>query len=250
MRDHEELNESQAEDLMQRSAPRRSFLKSAAGGLTAISALGLAPLLRGKSAAVDSQSNLATPGVVAASSLAQITHYVSISHTGPFQDVNNTWARLTQFVLHNNLSSPGVIAFAAACPCGGEVEAGSIVGADGSTELQYQACIAVSPSQHAVVSRQLAANPSLNYAGVKTGTASLGSTKVVVHRGSYSTIGDTYRNALNAGVTLFSSQKQNGQPFSIEVYKNNPLLTKPEDLITEIHFPASSSYSATGPLFE
>lgn len=225
---------------------RRSFLTSAAGAVTTLGALGIAPLLKAKSPtgkpAGESQAAVGalTPGQL------PVSYYVSIRHIGPFQDVNTTWARLTQFAQSHGVAGAGVVSFATACPCNdinAPIESESL----SPSQYQYDACISLTAAQYQEISEALAKSPE-NFAGVAVGKVSLGNTQFVVHNGPYSTIADTYRAALGAGATLFSSLKPNGSPVAVEVYKNNPLLTKPSALVTEIHFPAGASYSTTGPL--
>jgi effector-binding domain-containing protein len=220
---------------------RRKFLKGAAGAMVVAGAIGLDPLLRGTSAnAAPVSGSLVTTQELTRSSLTTLTHYVSIRHLGPFQQVNATWARLTQFALQQGISGPHVIAFAAACPCddiNAPVAAAKVPIGSGQLQLQYDACLAISAAQHNAITREMTFRPGDNFAGLRAGTIRVGDTMMTVHRGPYSTIGDTYRSALAAGATLGTSPDGKGLPVAFEVYKNNPLLTDPESLITEIHFP-------------
>ena len=92
---------------------RRQFLKGAAGAAMVASSIGLSPLLGSSPAVAAPVSGLK----LQASSLSNITHYVGIRHVGAFNDVNSTWARLTQFALQQGISGPNVISFADVCPC-------------------------------------------------------------------------------------------------------------------------------------
>lgn len=250
MRETDQPDENTGASSPRSAFDRRRFLRGAAGAVTAAGSLGLAPLVGAPS--LGSSSRLGPGKVIAVSpglqtgSLSNLSHYISIRHTGPFQDVNTTWARLTQFALANNLSGSNLVTFAAACPCG-DINA-EIAGVEPG-DLQYDACLAVTAAQHSQITQTLASKPGSNYAGVKTGTVSVGTTMMIVHQGPYSLLGETYRAALEAGATLFTSVSGSGQSVAIEVYRNNPLLTKPADLITEIHFSSGSGHTATGPLF-
>ncbi|HME07473.1 MAG TPA: GyrI-like domain-containing protein [Bryobacteraceae bacterium] len=254
MKDKDQMNENKIEGAVQPTLFRRDFLSVAAGAVGAVSLA--APLLR----ATPQETGNSQSGSRGALTRARldITHYISIRHVGPYTDVNATWARLSQFAMSQGLAGSSVITLAAACPCGDinapiESDGGTgattdAVGGQSAAGLQYDACLAVSAADHGRISQYLSAAKE-NVANVRTGTVNLGDTLMVVHQGPYATIGDTYRKAVGAGATLFSSAKADGLPFAIEVYRNNPLLTKQSDLITEIHFPLGSQYSATGPLF-
>jgi len=223
---------------------RRRFLKGAAGAAGAamvVSSIGLDPLLRGTVANAaplgGAMNQVLTPGT-----LKNISHYVSIRHLGPFQQVNTTWARLTQFALQQGLVGPQVLAFAVACPCddiNAPIAAASVQLPTGTfaPQLQYDACLAISAVQHNQITKQMTFRPGDNFVGLRAGRIAVGDTMMTIHRGPYGNIGDTYRAALAAGATLGTSPDGKGRPVAFEVYRNNPLLTDPEALITEIHFP-------------
>lgn len=64
---------------------------------------------------------------------------------------------------------------------------------------------------------------------IKAGTTPAGKALKIVHHGSYETLGDTYAKIERAGMRL--------TPYSWEVYPNDPSVTPPEDLVTEIFMP-------------
>lgn len=243
MRDNDENNKGQVASSAHEPVDRRLFLKGAAGAAVVAGAIGLQPLLRGAVANAAQAGGAAVTQGLIPGTLKSLTHYVSVRHLGPFQQVNATWARLTQFALQQGISGPHVIAFAVACPCddinqpyvaAARVAPGSL---PAQLQLQYDACLAISPAQHNMITTQMAFRPGDNFAGLRAGRIGVGDTMMIVHRGPYDKIGDTYRAALDAGATLGTSPDGKGLPVAFEVYKNNPLLTDPEALITEIHFP-------------
>jgi AraC family transcriptional regulator len=61
---------------------------------------------------------------------------------------------------------------------------------------------------------------------------------VVTHRGSYSTLSDTWRQVFREWVP-HSDRKVRSAP-CFEVYLNDPASTQPEDLVTEIHVPLNA----------
>jgi len=225
---------------------RRRFLKGAAGvaGAAMVAgSIGLDPLLRGTAANAAPFAGTAFQQVLTPGTLKNITHYVSIRHLGPFQQVNATWARLTQFALQQGIVGPHVIAFAVDCPCDtldAPIESAANVQLPTGTlvpQLQYDACLAISPAQHTMITKQMAFRPGDNFVGLRAGRIAVGDTMMAIHRGPYGNIGETYRAALAAGATLGTSPDGKGLPVAFEVYRNNPLLTDPEALITELHFP-------------
>lgn len=247
---HDEKSNDKPESLRDRQFDRRRFLGAAgAAGTAMVVSSGLGGLFGippAHAAAVPFAG--AVQPMFQPGTLSNITNFVSIRHIGPFQDVNTTWARLTQFALSQGIVGSNVVAFATACPCddiNAPVAAATAIpvkGANGvasQLNLVYDACLAISPQQHQFVTQGMAVHPGANFDGIRAGAMSVNETMVVVHRGSYASIGDTYRAALAAGATLGTSPDGENLPVAFEVYKNNPLLTKPEALITEIHFPLS-----------
>jgi hypothetical protein len=227
---------------------RREFLKRAAGATGAamvVGTLGANPEL----ASSEEQPSQGGKKVeLQRSTLSSITHYLSLRHEGPLQEVNATWARLTQFALSKGIAGPNLVAFAAACPCqlrptdrSGDPahEATEVRNAQGGKELTifYDACLAISAVDHCAVSEKTSTLPEENLSGLRTGRVGIGDTHMVIHRGPYARLVDTYKAAMAAGATLGSKPGWQGLPVAFEVYRNNPLLTKPDALITEIHFP-------------
>ncbi len=64
---------------------------------------------------------------------------------------------------------------------------------------------------------------------IKAGATPAGKALKVVHRGSYATLGNTYAEIEKAGMML--------APYSWEVYPNDPSVTAPDELVTEIFMP-------------
>jgi effector-binding domain-containing protein len=197
-----------------------------------------------------------TPGsmVLRRSNLSNLTHYLGIRHVGSFQDVNATWARLTQYAFSRGLAGPHVVAFATVCPCNKTQPQGlsTLVqgGLDDQQDLRllYDACLSISEDQFGFVVDQMTSDAETELTGLRAGSLTVGETQVIIHRGPYNLIGSTYRAALAAGATLsFSPDGENGQ-VAFEVYRNNPLLTKAEALITEIHFPLGHASTRSRPL--
>lgn len=155
-----------------------------------------------------------------------ITNYISIRHFGPLEEVNSTWSRLIQFAFHLGISGPEVIAFGLCCDYPPNTP---------PDQIRYDACLSISPAQHENLVQPMAANMDDNFEGIRLNTLKVGKTMMTVHRGPYSNIRDAYTDALEAAALTGIDVHSHGLP-TIEVYKNNPLLTKPEALITEIHF--------------
>jgi AraC family transcriptional regulator len=58
---------------------------------------------------------------------------------------------------------------------------------------------------------------------------------ITIHRGPYESLGDTYRQLY--GTWLPSSGREPRNSPSFEIYRNSPMDTQPENLITEIFLP-------------
>lgn len=159
-------------------------------------------------------------------SLNHISNYISLRHFGPFEEVNDTWSRLIQFAFHQGIVGPQVVSFGACPVCPGETF---------DEKLRYDACLAINPEQHKAITQSLVPKAEDNFEGFRTNTLKVGKTMLTVHYGPYSTIRESYADAINAGV-LHGFKFDGHRLPTIEIYRNNPLLTKPEALITEIHF--------------
>ena len=159
-------------------------------------------------------------------STVRITHYISIRHFGPYEEVNATWARLTQFAFEYGASGPDVVAFGFCHDCGPHTP---------PEEIRYDACLGVDPKFHKSLMEKMADSKDGDFEGIRLETMSVGKTIMTVHRGPYSTIREAYTDALRAAATQKLSFDAHRLP-TLEVYRNNPLLTKPESLLTEIHF--------------
>jgi AraC family transcriptional regulator len=58
---------------------------------------------------------------------------------------------------------------------------------------------------------------------------------VATHRGPYDTLSTTYRGLYGGWLPTSGREPRNAPPF--EIYRNNPMETKPEDLVTDIFLP-------------
>ena len=158
--------------------------------------------------------------------LSHFDHYISLRHFGPYDGVNETWSRLVQFAFHQSIVGPKVVPFGICPVCPGNVF---------PSELWYDACLTLSPEQHEAIAHKMVAKPEDDLEGIELNTLRVDKTVMTIHRGPYSRLRETYTDAIIAG-RLQGFHFEGHRLPTIEIYRNNPLLTKPEALVTEIHF--------------
>lgn len=155
-----------------------------------------------------------------------IRNYVSIRHYGPYEDVNDTWARLTQFAFERGIAGPQVMTFGICHDCQPHTP---------PDQIRYDACLGISPESYAELTQQMSASEDDDFTGIRMETMVPLKTVMTIYRGPYKDIREAYTDALRAAATKGLNFDAHKLP-TIEVYKNNPLFTKPESLVTEIHF--------------
>jgi AraC family transcriptional regulator len=156
------------------------------------------------------------------------TQALSIRHFGPYQEVNETWAKLTQAAFNLGIAGPDVVAFGLSYddPTTTPLE-----------KIRYDACLSISKVHFNLLTQRFEAEevseePQMR--GVRAWPVSFGQTMMTVHRGSYGDIREAYTDLLRE-VAFSAKTREPPRPPFIEVYRNNPLLTRSQDLITEIH---------------
>lgn len=144
---------------------------------------------------------------------------ISLRHFGPYQEVNETWAKLTALAFDKGLS-------------GSDVKAVGICYDDPTKtpaeRIRYDACLTINESK--AKSFQLDEHRD-EFTGIRLESIPEVKTVATTFQGDYAELCIAYTDALRVpGV-----RESTGPTY--EVYRNNPLLTPKEDLITEIHFP-------------
>jgi AraC family transcriptional regulator len=135
-----------------------------------------------------------------------------VRHVGPYADVGQTWRKLFAWAGSSGLLGRGVKAL-------------GIVHDDPEVtppdKVRYDACLIV--------------NGSFRPEG-EVGVQEIGGDfAVATHRGPYDALGATY--ARLCGQWLPGSGRELAPTPCFEVYRNSPLDTPPENLLTEIHLP-------------
>jgi AraC family transcriptional regulator len=157
-------------------------------------------------------------------------HYISLRHFGPYETVNDTWARLLLFAFNNGFSGKDVTAFGLCYDDPTQTP---------SEQIRYDACLAVPQEHFAGLQQVLRSNrPDQNRPEIEgirlEELGGLRNTLTVTHKGPYQQNRRAY-SALVAETTRRGGKGRRLDLPSIEIYRNNPLLTRAEDLITEIH---------------
>lgn len=162
-------------------------------------------------------------------------HYISLRHFGDYSTVSLTWSRLLLFAFNNGFTGKDVTTFGLC------YDDPSVTPAD---QIRYDACLAV-PQKHFVRIQQMlragdrkdANRPELEGLRMEE-LGGLRKTLTVTHRGPYSENREAY-TALTGGAAAARDRERQMDLPSVEIYRNNPLLTRPEDLVTEIHVQAT-----------
>lgn len=136
-----------------------------------------------------------------------------VRHVGPYNQVGETWGKLCAWAGPRGLLRPDTT-FLALCHDDPEVTP--------PDKIRYDACIPVDASLQ----------PE-GEVGVQEITG--GAYAVATHHGPYEKLAETY--AQLCGQWLPTSGCEPRSAPSIEIYRNSPQDTAPEDLVTDIHLP-------------
>ncbi len=136
-----------------------------------------------------------------------------LRHVGPYDQVAETWERLTDWVGRECLFGPDVRFFGM---CWDDPEVTPL------EKIRYDACVSVD--------EEVEPDGEIGITTVAGGRYA-----VVLHEGPYTRIGDSYAGLL--GRWFPQSSHLPGEPPSLEFYLNDPDGTEPEDLLTEICMP-------------
>lgn len=134
-----------------------------------------------------------------------------IRHVGPYQEVGQTWQRLCSWAGPRGLFGPNTMML------GISHDDPDVTPPD---KLRYDACI--------VVGDHIAAEGDV---GVQTIAG--GQYAVATHRGPYERLGETYAAFLGRWMPANNHVPMQSPPF--EVYRNSPMNTPPDGLITDIY---------------
>ena len=145
-------------------------------------------------------------------------HCISIRCVGSHAQVNDTWMRLLQFAFHHGIAGSQVVSFG--------INYEDPATARGTNELRYDACLAITREQFESLQPDL---PE----GIRLEAVHFGKSHMTVHRGSFASIRDAYADLLQA--PYLEQAALVARPPFIEVYRDNPVLARPDELITEIH---------------
>ncbi len=141
------------------------------------------------------------------------TRLAFVRHVGPFDQVGQAWQRLLSWAGRRGLLGPGA-------------EMLGVIHDDPEItppeRLRYDAALVVSERVKPDGDVGIEELPPCEYA-------------VAVHRGPYETLYKTY--ARLCGEWLPSSGREARTAPGLEIYRNAPQTSRPDDLITEIHIP-------------
>lgn len=166
-----------------------------------------------------------------------IRNYVSVRHFGPYEEVNETWARLTQFAFDRGIAGPQVTTFGICHDCQPHTP---------PSQIRYDACLGVNTEVYAQLTQSLTeSDDDDHFTGIRMETMTPQKTVMTIYRGPYKNIREAYTDALRSAATKGLHFDPHKLP-TIEIYKNNPLFTKPESLVTEIHFLSGGSAPRVG----
>jgi AraC family transcriptional regulator len=136
-----------------------------------------------------------------------------VRHIGPYREVGDTWAKLMSWAGPRGLLGPRTMTLGVAH------DDPEITSPD---RLRYDACIT--------------ADASITPEGeVGVQTVGGGEYAVTTHRGPYEAVGRTI--ARLCGEWLPASGREPRSAPTFGVFRNSPLVTPPEDLLTEIYLP-------------
>ena len=136
-----------------------------------------------------------------------------VRHTGPYQEVGNAWTKLFGWAGSKGLVGPMTVAFGVAH------DDPAVTPPD---RIRYDACLK-------------AASDEQPQGEIGVQTVGGGCFAVTGHIGPYENLGDTY--ARLCGEWLPDSGRELRSAPALEFYRNSPMNTPPEQLITDIYMP-------------
>lgn len=134
-------------------------------------------------------------------------------HVGPYQEVGQTWQRLCGWAGPRGLFGP-FTKMLGVCHDDPEVTP--------PEKLRYDACIVAGEHVQAEGDVGIQVIPGGQYA-------------VATHHGPYERLGETYAALLGQWIPAHNREPLPSPPF--EVYRNSPMNTPPEELVTDIYVP-------------
>ncbi len=144
------------------------------------------------------------------------TRVAFVRHTGPYTQCGVAWQRLFAFAGPAGLLGPTMNMFGL---CHDDPE---VIPAE---RLRYDACLAISLQFQASGDIGVQETPGGEYA-------------VATHRGPYEKLSETYGAIM--GRWMPANHREPGAGPCIEFYRNNPVDTRPEDLVTDVCVPLNS----------
>jgi AraC family transcriptional regulator len=134
-------------------------------------------------------------------------------HTGPYLQVGSTWTKLMSWAGPRGLLGPNC-KMIGICHDDPDVTP--------AEKLRYDACVVVSP--------QVRAEGEVGVQEIAGGDYA-----IATHRGPYEGLADAYRRLY--GEWLPSSGREPRSSPTFEIYRNSPMDTAPENLLTDIYVP-------------
>ncbi len=136
-----------------------------------------------------------------------------IRHVGPYNQVGATWGRLCAWAGMRGLFGPNTVLLGL-CHDDPEVTP--------PDKIRYDACIAVGPN--------VSGDGEVGVQEIAGGDYA-----VTLHRGPYDNLADTY--ARLCGQWLPAHGRELRSAPSLEIYRNSPQDTAPDDLLTDVYLP-------------
>ena len=141
------------------------------------------------------------------------TSVVFMRHLGPYNQVGETWDKLCCWAGPHGLMGPNTIFI------GLSYDDPEVTPPD---KIRYDACLTMD-------------RPVQPEGEVGVQDIGGGDYAVTTHRGPYEKLAETY--AMLCGQWVPSKGREIRSAPSIEIYRNSPHDTKPEDLVTDVHVP-------------
>ena len=140
-----------------------------------------------------------------------------IRHTGPYNEVGETWGRLCTWAGMKGLIGPGTRM------CGACYDDPDVTPED---KVRYDACLTVSDD--------VEGEGEIGVQVIGGGTYA-----VAVHRGAYEKLGETYTEVV--GRWFITQGREPGDPPCIDFYFNDPDNTPEDELVTEVCVPIAGA---------
>ena len=139
-----------------------------------------------------------------------------VRHVGPYRECGAAWEKLCKFAAQQGWFSPDILRIGISHD---EPEVTE------PNKLRYDACLTVNDQFKATGEIGVQEIPGGQYA-------------IVIHRGPYDTLEETYRRLFREWVPTSGRELRSFPCF--EVYRNDPSTARPEDLVTDIYIPLAS----------